>query len=198
MCDLPRAARPDDMERTARVRGVCGALLAGGASSRFGSDKFVYEHDGEALGIRAARALAGVATLGCWLQGGGEEHARLTGWEVRRGVREGSGPLGALIDALECCPADVLVSLPCDMPGIRSADLARLVEFVTPDADAAVATADSRHQWLVAAWNVRILDELRSTFDAGERSMHRAVRSLHIVDVPMDEGVLANLNRRPV
>lgn len=179
------------------MKGVCGALLAGGASSRFGEDKFLYEHEGEALGLRAARALSGVATSGCWLQGGLREHATLTGLEIRTGGREGSGPLGALVDALECSPADVLVSLPCDMPGIRSEDLARLVASLADDADAAVAVADSRRHWLVAAWNVRSRDVLGSAFDAGERSVHGAVGTMLIVEVPMEERVLTNLNRRP-
>lgn len=197
MRNFPRAARPEHLERVARVSSVCGVLLAGGASSRFGEDKFVYEIDGEALGLRAARALSGVATAGCWLQGGLSEHAMLTGLEIRSGSREGSGPLGALVDALECCPSEVLVSLPCDMPAIRSDDLARLVASLGPDADAAVAVGDSRRHWLVAAWNVGRRHLLGSAYDSGERSVHRAVGSMLIVDVPMDERVLTNLNRRP-
>lgn len=179
------------------MRDVCGALLAGGASSRFGEDKFVYEYEGEALGLRAARALSGVANAGCWLQGGRSEHATLTGFEIRAGSREGTGPLGALVDALECCPSDVLVSLPCDMPDICSDDVARLVASLSPDVDAAVAVADSRHHWLVAAWNVGSRGVLSRAFDSGERSIHRAVGSMLIVGVPMDERVLTNVNRRP-
>lgn len=179
------------------MRGVCGVLLAGGASSRFGEDKFVYEHEGVSLGLRAARALTGAVTAGCWLQGGLQQHATLTGFEIRSGCREGTGPLGALVDALECCPTDVLVSLPCDMPGIRSEDLTRLVASLSPGADAAVAVGNSRHHWLVAAWNVGSRDALSRVFDAGERSMHRAMKALLVVDVPMDDDVLTNLNRKP-
>lgn len=197
MRDLPCAARSDDVEWTARVSGVCGALLAGGTSSRFGEDKFLFVYDGEALGLRAAKALAAVATAGCWLQGGTRAHAALTGLPIRTGRREGSGPLGALTDALESCDAEVLVSLPCDMPGIRSEDLARLVASVNADVDVAVAFADSRHHWLVAAWSVRCRQSLIDAFEAGERAVHRALASMRVADVAFDTESLTNLNRRP-
>lgn len=172
-------------------------LLAGGSSSRFGEDKFLFVHEGVPLGLRAARALTGVATAGCWLQGGTLTHANLTGLEIRTGDREGSGPLGALVDALECCEGDVLVSVPCDLPGIRAEDLAQLTAAMDGDADVAVAVADSRHHWLVAAWKVHCTRALADAYRAGERSVHGALASMHVADVMFDPVVLTNLNRKP-
>lgn len=197
MRDVSCPTRSRDVEWVARVTGVCGALLAGGASSRFGEDKFIYPVDGVAMGLRAARALGAIATEGCWLQGGRPEHASLTGLDLRIGDREGNGPLGALIDALEGCTADVLLSLPCDVPYIRADDLRLLCGGIDDRHDVAVAVSGDRQHWLVAAWRTSSHDLLRASFDAGERAVHRAASSLRMVEVPLDPHAVTNVNLRP-
>jgi molybdopterin-guanine dinucleotide biosynthesis protein A len=157
----------------------------------------MYPVEGEAMGLRAARALRGAATMACWLQGGNREHATLSGFALHIGEREGSGPLGALIDALDACPCEILLTLPCDVPYVCADDLAMLRDGIGVDADAAVAVADDRRHWLVSAWRKSSREPLRCAFESGERAIHRAAVSLLITDVPMDARTLTNVNRRP-
>jgi len=184
------------------VKSSCGALLAGGSSSRFGEDKFLFEFEHVPMGVRCARALEGACDV-AWIQGGIPQYGTLTSLDVRRGHREGSGPLGAIIDAMEVCEGSVLLTLPCDVPHVSSADLLRMVSCLDEDHDVAIATsiqesAPITHHWLIGAWRVGSLPILRDQFASGVRAVHRAAERISVLDVPFDANVVLNINERPL
>lgn len=103
---------------------ILGAILAGGRSSRFGSDKALAQLRGTTLLDQVAASLAPQVDA---LAVVGREHAEMT--SIADVPRPGLGPLGALAGALRYA-ADhgfaVVLSVPCDAP-VLPADLRRIL-----------------------------------------------------------------------
>lgn len=169
-----------------------GFVLAGGRSSRFGSDKFDHVVDGRSMGERAIDALSALDSV--TVVGPRRGSAAASSWWSGR--REGEGPLGPLIDVLERCGTGLAVVIACDYPWVGRSLVGRLVAALSDDADVALAD-DGRPHWLVGAWRAETtVGVLRTAWDAGERSIHRAAKGLAQAAVGADPSELRNANRR--
>lgn len=120
--------------------GVAGAVLAGGPSRRMGRDKATIRLGGSVLGLLAIDALAAVADPVALVAPAGHPANRLLGAEADRTgapagrparllavADPGQGPLAALAAALRALPAEHLVVVAGDHPGLRVELLRRLV-----------------------------------------------------------------------
>ena len=121
-------------------RPLCGLVLAGGRSSRMGTDKAALVHpDGRPLARRCYDLLAGA---GCALVVLSLRHDQEvpTGFSdlqalaiVRDPANSAGGPLAGMIAAMSLHPdADWLV-LACDLPRLDAATLRHLVSSMRPD-----------------------------------------------------------------
>lgn len=173
-------------------RGTDGFVLAGGRSSRFGSDKFDHVVDGRTMGERAIEALSELDSVTVV----GPRRGPVAGASWWCGRREGEGPLGPLIDVLERAGAGLAVVLACDYPWVERPLVGRLVAALTGDVDVALAD-DGRPHWLVGAWRAeRAVGVLRAAWESGERSIHRAASGLARAVVAAEPSELLNANRR--
>jgi molybdopterin-guanine dinucleotide biosynthesis protein A len=109
--------------------GVVGLVLAGGASSRFGSPKTLAWHAGEPLIHRPLRALLealGTAAVAC------KPDTPLPdlppGVEVWTDESEERHPLSGIVAALDRAGAGRVAVLACDMPGVTAGLVRRLCE----------------------------------------------------------------------
>lgn len=169
-----------------------GFVLAGGGSTRFGSDKFEHMVDGRTLGERAVQALSALDSVTVI----GPRRGAIEGVSWWMGRREGEGPLGPLVDVLERVGAGVAVVLACDYPWVDEAFVGRLVAALTEGVDVALAD-DGRPHWLAGAWRAeRSLGALRAAWESGERSIHGAASGLVRVAVVAESSQLVNANRR--
>jgi molybdopterin-guanine dinucleotide biosynthesis protein A len=168
---------------------VTGIVLAGGRSSRFGSDKLALEIDGVTVLDRAIAAVSVVAA-GVLVVGTGH-----TALPVRRidDPEPFGGPLQAVEAALEAIHTDLAVIVAGDMPSLAPPVLQMLIEtlIATSDIDATVlATRDapSRRQPVPLATRVgpaRIAAAGART--AGDRSLVRLLDRLDVVEVPSEQ-----------
>jgi molybdopterin-guanine dinucleotide biosynthesis protein A len=170
-----------------RRQGVAGALLVGGASSRFGSPKALARFDEETLAERAHRVLAeafdevvvvGKAADGLdlpfpVLDDGSETRAAIVG----------------VVAALRLADAEVVVVLPTDMPFVTPELLLALAEAVE-DAEAAVPQTGP----LPGAYRSSALPVLERRLAEGDLALHRACRELRARTVQWDEPELRNVN----
>jgi molybdopterin-guanine dinucleotide biosynthesis protein A len=167
-------------------------ILAGGNSSRFGSNKMLFAIDGMPMAARVASNLCELGQV--LLIGASTEVANSVSIDTYIGPREGQGPLGALVDAMYNCKHNFLLVSPCDTPFFEKQDFARLVEALTSDFDVAVAH-DVRNHWLLSCWNVSSsVKHLDDQFSGGERAIHRAVVGLRVVEVQFSENKTRNIN----
>jgi molybdopterin-guanine dinucleotide biosynthesis protein A len=177
---------------TSRVTG--GAVLTGGASTRFGSPKALAEVEGVPMALRVATALAGGGCHRVVAVGSIDGLAEI--WE--RGAAlvpgcsgvvvpdrwPGEGPLAGVITALSTCGHDV-VTAACDLPWLDAAAVESVLAMVQRREDVqAVHGSLSGRLVPVIWWSFSSLPILEAAFDHGLRSLHGA---LDLVNVAMVE-----------
>jgi molybdopterin-guanine dinucleotide biosynthesis protein A len=162
---------------------VVGAVLAGGRSRRMGVDKATLVVGGRMLAQRSIDALQGAGIERVVIVGGANDF----GLELIADDDPGSGPLGAVLTALEATtPADLVV-LPCDLPAVESYAVATLLDSSEkrPDAHVVVGSVGGRPAWPIALWRRRCQAPLMAARAAGERSFVGAVVSLDVAEVEL-------------
>ena len=153
-------------------RRLTGILLAGGASSRFGSPKALARFEGETLAERAW-GLLGEACDERLLVGPG-------------GLADpGTGPVAAVAAGLRAATHELAVVIPVDMPLLTVQALHALADACR---DAAVAQ--------LGPLPCAVARHALPAFEAGERRLGSALEALDTAHVELDERLLANVNTR--
>ncbi len=164
---------------------VAGAVLAGGASRRMGTDKAFVTIDDVPLVVRAVAALTGAGIESVAVIGGDEacqRRYRLTHVPDRH---PGEGPLGGIITALEKLDASVVMILCCDLIEPSPAAVRLVLERASTveGADVVVPFVDRQPQWLHAAWRRACLPALRDAFAEGKRAPRQVALELDVETV---------------
>jgi molybdopterin-guanine dinucleotide biosynthesis protein A len=147
-------------------RPLTGILLAGGASTRFGSPKELAEFEGETLGDRAWRLLGEAC----------DERIR-----VGPGDDPGTGPVAAIAAGLRRATHEIAVVIPVDMPRLT-------VEALHALADACRDAAVAQNGPLPCA--IR-----RAAFpETDERRLRAVLAGLDTAEVVLDAALLLNVN----
>jgi molybdopterin-guanine dinucleotide biosynthesis protein A len=115
------------------------------------------------------------------------------------GSREGNGPLGAIIDALELSDCVFVVTAPNDTPFFSAECFSRLFDCLDAsnnDVAVAVDVKDETHvHWLLSVWRkATCLPLLREQYHSGTRSVHEAVIGLQIGTVAYESALVRNVN----
>jgi molybdenum cofactor guanylyltransferase len=156
---------------------LTGIVLAGGRSSRFGSDKLVAEVDGRTLLDRAVAAVASVATDVLVVCAPDDDRPLPTAAVPIRRVADPEafgGPLVGLRAALEVAGEPIVVVVGGDMPTIQPAVLDLLVRALNAreTSGAAVLAARGRLVPLPAALRTgAATDQVGRLVDDGERRL---------------------------
>ncbi len=183
---------------------VVGAVLCGGRSRRFGSDKALARFGSSTVGERVVAALrqSGVDPV---VAIGGDIGDRL-GLPTVPDLRPGDGPLGGLATALLWARTGSVLLVPCDVPLLTAAHVGLLLgdgaETAEPPGSAGsggpgtdhdtneqipvVATVDGAPQISLAVWPAADGRRLLRLLDGGERRLRAALdgRPWRGVEVP--------------
>ena len=164
---------------------LLGAIIAGGASSRFGSDKAMAVIEGRSLldHVRMALAPQVEALVLC-----GRLVPELRCLSDRPGP--GLGPLGGIAAALTDARArrfDAVVTVPIDVFPLP-ADLVERLDGAAP------AVFDS--QYLIGCWPADLASQLDAHLAAGHRSMRSWIAQTGARRVEDRDLGLFNINRR--
>jgi molybdenum cofactor guanylyltransferase len=174
--------------------GVSGIVLAGGASSRFGSDKLNATLDGQTLLVRAVAAVAAVSSEVVVVVAPGDDRplpgADLVPVPVRRAQdpETHGGPLVGLLAGLEAAREPIAVVVGGDMPAL-SVDVLRTLSTALGLADrgheAAVLVRSGVFRPLPAAVrNGAATQAARRILGDGERSLVALMRELRTRHLP--------------
>ena len=174
---------------------ISGVVLAGGLSTRFGSDKAAAEVGGVSLLERSVRLLESVLD-DVWVSVRPDQasDALRSHYRCLLDRHPGAGPAAGLEAAHAAAPGRAWLALACDQPGLRAADIERLVAERDPDA-AATAYCDpatGAPQPLCAIYEPATLAGLAKETAAGTGPSPRAFlerRTLKLI--PMD---ITNIN----
>jgi len=147
------------------MRGVVGVILAGGESTRMGTDKALFELHGKPMGEWVADAMTGfdkVVVVG--------RRRGLAGLEAISDLHpRAAGPLSGLQTALTVFRAP-LVLVAVDQPLVRAETLARLAEKAASNETA--ICVDGRPQVTCAAYATTCLDEANRQLRTGGSIQH--------------------------
>ena len=178
-----------------------GVVLAGGASSRMGTDKAFVEIAGRPMVLLVADALraGGCDPVSC--QGGDRERLERLGLAVRadpveagRGGPGRPGPVRAIAEALTAAATPTVVIAACDLPGLTGEVVAALVRASTEHDAPAVAVADGRRH-LLAAWPAAAHTRVADAIAGGIRSYGDVLSHAGAIEVAVDPQVVHNVNR---
>lgn len=146
-----------------------GFILAGGASSRMGTDKAQLRLGGRTLVESTARALSQVAVR---VRVVSSRHgAELCGLGVVPDFYDDCGALGGLHSAMTHAEAPWVAVVSCDLPFVTGDLFGRLLSFVNEEVEAVVPVqADGRVQPLCALYEQRrCLEIVERLLRVGER-----------------------------
>lgn len=181
----------DDGSPSEADQSVVGAVLCGGRSSRFGSDKALADADGQPLGARVVAALR---------LGGADPVAAIGG---RAGpdlgiptipdLRPDEGPLAGLATALLWAKTGLVAVAPCDHPLLQPAHVLALISAATANpTKAAVATTDGIPQVSLAVWPANRGRDLLRVIDGGARAFRAALDIIDWVGVALPDAAVAD------
>jgi molybdopterin-guanine dinucleotide biosynthesis protein A len=180
---------PASVPQAARVSAI---VLAGGRSSRFGSDKLATDLDGMPLLHHALKAaasacdelvvVAGRAGLSVPLP-----VATASATRVVSDIADHPGPLVAIGSGARAAVARRLLVVGGDMPSLQPAVLARLVAWPAPHQGACLVLAGAPQPLPLAVERDACVAAIASLVAAGRRSLRDLVASLDIERVPETE-----------
>lgn len=160
-------------------------MLAGGRSSRFGSDKLAASHAGMPLLLHAVLRLAEVTTdVVVVLAPDAPEPSMPPGAPVRyaRDPQEGEGPLAGAIAGLDAVDREVAVIAGGDMPGMSTAVVLEMLRLAGEAQVEAVALQDGgRFRPLPVVVRVARARELgHALLHDGERSLRGWLQAMRV------------------
>ena len=177
-----------------RTLPLAGLLLAGGRSTRFGSDKALALVDGRPMIQRVYDAVAALADPVFVSVGESNTTYDLPARHIVDRY-PGRGPLAGLHAGLLASPADWLLVAPCDMPFLDTASLQKLAAARDTTAEAVVATDDAgRTTPVLGLYHRRCLARIEARLARGELSLQGLLDDLEVVKVRIDAEVLRNVN----
>jgi molybdenum cofactor guanylyltransferase len=173
------------------------AVLAGGKSSRFGSDKALARVGGATY---LERVVSAALESGKRVMVVGRRAA--ADWSIDRvefleDEQPGAGPLGGLITALRCAGEDALLC-GCDMPLVGASAFEWLMrELPAHDGDGVAVTSGGRLEPLFALYRISCLPHAERRLAAREMSLHGLIEgaAFHRVEAPpWVQRMLRNVN----
>ena len=163
---------------------MIGFVQAGGASTRFGSDKALVRLDGKTMLARTTEIVAAVCDSVQIVAPAGKYPNPPA--VVCADRYPGDGPLGGILTALSVISASfagnpwaLIVS--CDMPFLTGdflSHLRRRAENST--AQVVVPESSNGLEPLCAAWHVHALSQVQAAFDAGIRKVTEVIKRLPV------------------
>ena len=175
----------------ARLRGVTGIVLAGGASTRMRTSKAALLIAGEPLLRRVVRrvevALAEVVVLGP-----PELAVLVPGVRVLPDARPGLGPLGGLETALRTVSEQHVFVVACDMPFVSRALVRAMGAMALGDrsADAVVLRTSRGTEQLHAVYARSCLPAIERQLDAGDLALRHLLDRLRVRELSEDDAAI--------
>lgn len=165
-----------------------------------GRTKALIEIDGRALADRVLDAERGVGANPVMLVGGDARELAGLSAPVVPDRFPGEGPVGGVLTAIEHLASgealDGVLILACDLAEITTDALFELVEAAAGDDHSrAWVAATDRMEPMCAMWSLAAAPVVRSSFDAGERALHRVIAQLPHTTITVDSDALRNVNR---
>ena len=179
-------------------------ILAGGKSSRMGTDKALLEFDGKKFIEQISEELE-------WFEEkiiahGNTRELSDTIWAVISDIYPNHGPIGGIYTALSVCQSDALFVATCDMPLLKSSLTRKLCNVMCESEvvgqmayDAVISVGeDGKIHPLCGVYRKSALPILEEQILSGRNKMMEALKKLNVKYVTIDSSIgaqqLLNVN----
>ena len=170
---------------TQRINQVAGVILAGGKSSRFGSNKALALHQGDALIQTIARRLAALFPETLLITNTPEEYGFL-GWPMAKDLYPGCGPLAGIHAALRTVSHPRIFVCGCDMPLVNP-ELIRFLCELEGDHDIVLPWLDEGPESLYAVYSKKALPIIEEQLSKNQYKIGMVFEKLRIRKVTSEE-----------
>jgi molybdopterin-guanine dinucleotide biosynthesis protein A len=183
------------------VSDIAGVILAGGKSSRYGSNKALAELNGEPLIERVLGVMGSVFNDLILITNSPEEYAYLK-LPMKEDLIKGLGPLGGIYTGLESISHDAGFFVACDMPFLNEG-LIRHMLSIGGDYDAVVPKIDWKIETLYTLYRKSCLPAIKNLIDSKTYQAKRFFQRIRVRYVDQNEIIafdpqlraFANVNR---
>ncbi|OKY77057.1 MAG: hypothetical protein BM485_00660 [Desulfobulbaceae bacterium DB1] len=162
-----------------------GVILAGGASSRFGSNKALAMLDGRPIIVHAADVLSQIFTH-LLLVTNTPETYRFLGWPMAGDIHPGQGPLAGIHAALQTIQTEQAFVVACDMPRINAGLITSLCNM-PGDWDVALPWLQTGPEPLFAVYRKSCLPVIEKQLAAGQGKIRLALQQLNLLKISETE-----------
>lgn len=170
---------------TQRINQAAGVILAGGKSSRFGSNKALALHQGDALIQTIARRLAALFPETLLITNTPEEYGFL-GWPMAKDLYPDCGPLAGIHAALRTVSQPRIFVCGCDMPLVNP-DLIRFLCELEGDHDIVLPWLDEGPEPLYAVYSKKALPIIEEQLSKNQYKIGMVFEKLRIRKVTSEE-----------
>lgn len=170
---------------TQRMNQVAGVILAGGKSSRFGSNKALALHQGDALILTIARRLAALFPETLLITNTPEEYGFL-GWPMAKDRYPDCGPLAGIHAALRTVSQPRIFVCGCDMPLVNP-DLIRFLCELEGDHDIVLPWLKEGPEPLYAIYSKKSLPIIEEQLSKNQYKIGMVFEKLRIRKVTPEE-----------
>lgn len=160
------------------IRGVTGVILAGGKSSRFGSNKAFAEFNGSPLIERVADILSSIFECLIIITNSPQEFSYLN-LPIYEDPIKGLGPIGGIYAGLEAMGDENGFFVACDMPFINE-KLVHHIVAIRNDFDAVVPKVDWKIEPLHALYTKSCLPAIIKLIESGSYQTIKAFNSFRV------------------
>lgn len=168
-----------------RIAQVAGVILAGGKSSRFGSNKALALHQGDALVEGISRRLAALFPETLLITNTPEEYGFL-GWPMAKDLYPGCGPLAGIHAALRTVSQPRIFVCGCDMPLVNP-DLIRFLCELEGAHDIVLPWLDEGPEPLYAVYSNKTLPIIEEQLSKNQYKIGMVFEKLRIRKVTPEE-----------
>ena len=176
--------RENSIERNL-INGVTGIILAGGKSSRFGSNKALAEFNGIPLIERVTSVLGGIFEKLMIITNSPLEYSYLK-IPLYQDLVKGLGPVGGIYTGLDALDDDWAFFCACDMPFINEG-LVRYITGIRDGFDAVVPKIDWKIEPLHALYRKKCLSAMKELIYKKEYQTIKAFSNINVRYVEEEE-----------
>ncbi|MFH1217837.1 MAG: molybdenum cofactor guanylyltransferase [Pseudomonadota bacterium] len=162
-----------------------GVILAGGASSRFGSNKALASLDGRPIIAHAADILSQIFTH-LLLVTNTPDTYRFLGWPMTGDIHPGQGPLAGIHTALQTIQTEKAFVIACDMPRISAGLITHLCNL-QGNWDVALPWLETGPEPLFAVYRKSCLPIIEKQLAAGHGKIRLALQQLNLLKIDETE-----------
>ncbi len=174
---------------------IAGWVLAGGKSSRMGTNKALLWNEAKMPFLQHAASVLQSISQTVQIIGDPAIYHPL-GFAAIPDLRPYCGPLAGIEAALSATTEDWNAFLACDLPGVRATVFEALRDLLDPAADVILPQhPDGRTEPLCAIYHRRTLPAIQAALDSGNRKVTDVLRPLTLRYLPVaDPSIFQNLN----